>query len=424
MNNLIKEDKIKGFIKLYENQEYDNLINDIKIELKTIDNPMLYNLLGAALINKNDLIEAENNYKTLIDKFPNYIDGFINLGTVYQKMKKFEDASNLYNTVLDMENINDENKQTIFHNLGTILIEKADYINAYEYLNKALVIEPNSFETLKNLGSCCRALKKFDECLDYYKKALDKINNEHPYRFLFSEICMEIAQVYRSNGDYGKADYYVKLGPGTIDNSAYEQNAEQSFHKIDVHKKADNTFIGCWDIDDLKLMDDIVNFFEKNPQMQAKGRVYGKIKDEHKNSIDMSILPSYLSDDNFQIFTKYSEILNLMYNNYKKDYHLLPKIKVYVGNLNIQKYGPGGHFKNVHSERTGSDCMHRMFAWMTYLNDVDDGGKTFFPHFDINFKPKKGRTLIWPSDWTHAHYAEEVNSGNKYIINGWFEIVQ
>ena len=346
MNNLIKEDKIKGFIKLYENQEYDNLINDIKIELKTIDNPMLYNLLGAALINKNDLIEAENNYKTLIDKFPNYIDGFINLGTVYQKMKKYDDASNLYNTVLDMENINDENKQTIFHNLGTILIEKADYINAYEYLNKALVIEPNSFETLKNLGSCCRALKKFDECLDYYKKALDKINNEHPYRFLFSEICMEIAQVYRSNGDYGKADYYVKLGPGTIDNSAYEQNAEQSFHKIDVHKKADNTFIGCWDIDDLKLMDDIVNFFEKNPQMQAKGRVYGKIKDEHKNSIDMSILPSYLSDDNFQIFTKYSEILNLMYNNYKKDYHLLPKIKVYVGNLNIQKYGPGGHFKD------------------------------------------------------------------------------
>ena len=56
MNNLIKEEKIKGFIKLYENQEYDNLINDIKIELKNIDNPMLYNLLGAALINKNDLI--------------------------------------------------------------------------------------------------------------------------------------------------------------------------------------------------------------------------------------------------------------------------------------------------------------------------------------------------------------------------------
>ena len=79
MNNLIKEEKIRGFIKLYENQQYDNLINGIKIELKSIDNPILYNLLGAALINKNDLIEAENNFKILIDKFSDYIDGFINL---------------------------------------------------------------------------------------------------------------------------------------------------------------------------------------------------------------------------------------------------------------------------------------------------------------------------------------------------------
>tara|TARA_B100001540_G_C15797063_1_gene638138 strand:+ start:684 stop:1958 length:1275 start_codon:yes stop_codon:yes gene_type:complete len=424
MNNKINQDKLNSFIKLYENHDYDNLIISIKSELKSIDNPILYNLLGAALINKNDLNEAEVNYKTLIDKFPNYIDGFINLATVYQKLKRYDEATQLYNSVLEMENINDDNKQTLFHNLGTILIEEADYINAYEYLNKSLSIDPNSFETLKNIGSCCRALKKFDECLDYYKKALDKINNEHPHRLIFSEICMEIAQVYRSIGNYAKADYYIKHGPGIIENSKYKDNNNIVFKKKEIHKDVKNTFIGCWDIDDTKLMDDIVYFFEENPNMQSTGRVYGKINHEHKKSIDMSILPSYLSDEKFDLFNKYSETLNLIYNNYKKDFHLLPKMQVYVGNLNIQKYNLGGHFKNIHTERTGSDCMHRMFAWMTYLNDVDDGGKTYFPHFDINFVPKKGRTLIWPSDWTHAHYAEAVNSGNKYIINGWFEIIQ
>ena len=63
-----------------------------------------------------------------------------------------------------------------------------------------------------------------------------------------------------------------------------------------------------------------------------------------------------------------------------------------------------------------------MFAWMTYLNDVEDGGCTYFPNFDLRFKPKKGTTLIWPSDWTHTHCGEVVNSGEKYIINGWFEL--
>ena len=122
MNNKINQDKLNSFIKLYENHDYDNLIISIKSELKSIDNPILYNLLGAALINKNDLNEAEVNYKTLIDKFPNYIDGFINLATVYQKLKRYDEATQLYNSVLEMENINDDNKQTLFHNLGTILI--------------------------------------------------------------------------------------------------------------------------------------------------------------------------------------------------------------------------------------------------------------------------------------------------------------
>ena len=40
---------------------------------------------------------------------------------------------------------------------------------------------------------------------------------------------------------------------------------------------------------------------------------------------------------------------------------------------------------------------------MTYLNDVEDGGITNFAHYKIDVKPEVGKTLIWPSEWTHAH---------------------
>ncbi len=58
---------------------------------------------------------------------------------------------------------------------------------------------------------------------------------------------------------------------------------------------------------------------------------------------------------------------------------------------------------------------------MTYLNDVDieGGGSTFFTHYDLEVQPRKGLTLIWPSEWTHAHRGNILNQDSKYIITGW-----
>ena len=77
------------------------------------------------------------------------------------------------------------------------------------------------------------------------------------------------------------------------------------------------------------------------------------------------------------------------------------------------------HFGHIHSERTSVNSLHRLFAFMTYLNDVEDGGHTKYHHFDISIKPEIGKTIIWPAEWTHAHTGEVLKSGKKYIITGW-----
>ena len=60
----------------------------------------------------------------------------------------------------------------------------------------------------------------------------------------------------------------------------------------------------------------------------------------------------------------------------------------YVPSFNIQKYSRGDHFASLHSERTTLNTLHRLFAWMTYLNDVNDGGQTNFSHYGIKIKPE------------------------------------
>ena len=52
---------------------------------------------------------------------------------------------------------------------------------------------------------------------------------------------------------------------------------------------------------------------------------------------------------------------------------------------------------------------------------VEEGGETLFQHYGLSVKPKKGKTIIWPAEWTHAHSGGLVKQGCKYIVTGWIQ---
>ena len=61
--------------------------------------------------------------------------------------------------------------------------------------------------------------------------------------------------------------------------------------------------------------------------------------------------------------------------------------------FNIQYYRPNGGFKVFHSERVGLTTATRHMVWMTYLNDVTDGGETEFYHQGYKVKPERGKKI-------------------------------
>ena len=68
--------------------------------------------------------------------------------------------------------------------------------------------------------------------------------------------------------------------------------------------------------------------------------------------------------------------------------------------INIQYYKPGSGYRAWHAERTSNRApiVNRHVVFMTYLNDVHDAGGTEFLYQRINVKPRKGLSLIWPSE--------------------------
>jgi prolyl 4-hydroxylase len=183
-------------------------------------------------------------------------------------------------------------------------------------------------------------------------------------------------------------------------------------------------FIGSWQLDPLELCDQMINYFELNTSKQKKGRTGVGLNNDIKNSVDIAIFPNEIKLSENQIFNAYLEVLFSCYKDYLVQWPYLKSFadKLEIGRFNLQRYNPGEHFQKIHSERTSIATLNRIFAWMTYLNDVDDGGTTSFTHYDLEIKPKKGLTLIWPAEWTHAHRGNVINSGSKYIITGWMDL--
>jgi len=183
------------------------------------------------------------------------------------------------------------------------------------------------------------------------------------------------------------------------------------------------TFMGGWFIDN-KICDDIIKYFKKSKEKRIGAFETGKenkitltSNKKIKDSVDL-----YISNNNFEHpFLNYQKELQKCLDNYSLKYpevHLLGKFMLV--DYNIQYYKKNGGYKVFHCERSYKNTSKRILVFMTYLNDVKDGG-TEFKYQKVITPAKKGLTLIWPTDWTHTHRSQVSLLENKYIVTGWFE---
>ena len=81
--------------------------------------------------------------------------------------------------------------------------------------------------------------------------------------------------------------------------------------------------------------------------------------------------------------------------------------------FNFIKYEPGHHFQEHHDHGYSYNCT---VSLVTYLNDDYEGGEIFFRLQGIDYKPKAGDTVLFPSNFMYPHQAKVVHSGTKYSL--------
>ena len=188
--------------------------------------------------------------------------------------------------------------------------------------------------------------------------------------------------------------------------------------------KMNPTFIGSWNINN-SLCDEIISYYETNQSRHIQGLTSSGINLKKKDRKDISFEPKELNLPKNKIFKTYFKDLFECYKDYNIQWPFLSEMvnQLDIGSFNVGKYRTGQHFQKIHCERQGISTLHRLFAFMTFLNDVEQGGSTYFNHYGLDVRPRKGLTLIWPAEWTHSHKGNVIEKGVKYIITGWMNFV-
>lgn len=101
-----------------------------------------------------------------------------------------------------------------------------------------------------------------------------------------------------------------------------------------------------------------------------------------------------------------------------------PGLETYREALSLLKYEKGQEYvwhvdQPYDVEQSGNtDAQNRLISVVLYLNDDFEGGHTEM--FGRKFEPKKGKVLIFPSNWNYPHRACPVTKGTKYAVVTWF----
>ena len=165
--------------------------------------------------------------------------------------------------------------------------------------------------------------------------------------------------------------------------------------------------------------DYLIDYFETNITNSQPGWAGNKRLKNLEITLDINF-----EKPNPNNFGLENTLVNVLYQ-YKNKF---PLIDTSIGRWQVSptcqltKYEPNNYYHHIHCD-VGKTCRNRIFAWMIYLNTIQEGGGTHFVHQNFTTKPIAGNLYMWPAGWTHMHHGVNAPNEIKYILTGWVEYV-
>lgn len=187
-----------------------------------------------------------------------------------------------------------------------------------------------------------------------------------------------------------------------------------------------DNFIGVFDeVLPKEFCDNAINYFEYASDLSL---VYsrqdvndltpkGEIDDDTVFLIDDKIREIMLA--NSDIYIGFQNAIKQALDVYTNEYSIINRSQFGFFTYRMQRTKVGAGFHMWHHERGRMADSSRFLTVLFYLNDIEDGGETEFLYIPKRIKPKAGRLVLFPSDYTHTHRGNPPLKETKYIMTTW-----
>jgi prolyl 4-hydroxylase len=170
-----------------------------------------------------------------------------------------------------------------------------------------------------------------------------------------------------------------------------------------------------------ELLDQIIRYFEHS-EKKYKGTIgtNNNINEDIKKCTECIIPPDLMKI----IINGIDNIVSDYINNF-----ILSNNNLAYTHFKIKKYIKNSDYFKKHCDISSIINCSRQLAIIIYLNNVDEGGETILYKMNtdvilMKIKPKKGRILIFPTNFCFNHSGEIPLSNDKYIINGFLSYIK
>jgi len=178
-----------------------------------------------------------------------------------------------------------------------------------------------------------------------------------------------------------------------------------------------------------EFCDELVSLFEKHPEYTFEGHSGSGLNDHIKKTTDLNMIdiPHLMEDYGYKVFEGFNTVVEELLENlpFQPKFNAVEQVFTQGTNYTtcqLQKYDKGlGHYNAYHFETDSYQTTPRLFVFILYLNNVEEGGETELMYENKLIKPKKGRVICHPATFPFVHKGHMPLSSDKYILTTWLE---
>lgn len=142
----------------------------------------------------------EETYNTLIEKVPDTVKGYIGLGSLYAKLGRYDEAVNAYNKAMKIDSLD----AAVYHGLGHVYEKQKDYEKARKFYEIAHKLDPDNRAIAYALGKIYLELKKSEKAITLLEKIAEEFPKDIDVRLTLGDACLDCKK-------YSKALEHYKI---------------------------------------------------------------------------------------------------------------------------------------------------------------------------------------------------------------------